>query len=89
MLPFVCFSEEREFKFLTEAMSEDLITMLARIPGFIVIARQSAFAYQGRSVDSRQIGRFWVLSGPRRRQARSDHPHDAARAERTLGKPGC
>ncbi|MGY3547103.1 adenylate/guanylate cyclase domain-containing protein [Bradyrhizobium sp. USDA 4469] len=57
VLPFTCFSEEREFKFLTEAMSEDLITMLARIPGFIVIARQSAFAYQGRSVDSRQIGR--------------------------------
>ena len=57
VLPFSCFSEEREFKFLTEAMSEDLITMLARIPGFIVIARQSAFAYQGRSVDSRQIGR--------------------------------
>jgi adenylate cyclase len=57
VLPFICFSEEREFKFLTEAMSEDLITMLARVPGFIVIARQSAFAYQGRSVDSRQIGR--------------------------------
>jgi adenylate cyclase len=57
VLPFTCFSEEREFRFLTEAMSEDLITMLARIPGFIVIAKQSAFAYQGRSVDSRQIGR--------------------------------
>ena len=57
VLPFICFSEEREYKFLTDAMSEDLITMLARIPGFIVIARQSAFAYQGRSVDSRQIGR--------------------------------
>lgn len=57
VLPFTCLSEERGFKFLTEAMSEDLITMLARIPGFIVIARQSAFAYQGRSVDSRQIGR--------------------------------
>ena len=57
VLPFTCFSEEREFKFLTEALSEDLITMLARIPGFIVIARQSAFAYQGRSIDSRQIGR--------------------------------
>jgi len=56
VLPFTCFSEEREFKFLTEAMTEDLITMLARIPGFIVIARQSSFAYQGRSVDSRQIG---------------------------------
>jgi adenylate cyclase len=57
VLPFTCFSEQREFTFLTDAMSEDLITMLARIPGFIVIARQSAFAYQGRSVDSRQIGR--------------------------------
>jgi adenylate cyclase len=57
VLPFTCFSEESEFKFLTEAMTEDLITMLARIPGFIVIARQSSFAYQGRSIDSRQIGR--------------------------------
>ena len=57
VLPFTCFSEEREFKFLTEAMTEDLITMLARIPGFIVIARQSSFAYQGRTVDSREIGR--------------------------------
>src|SRR3984893_9169871 len=57
VLPFTCFSEEREFKFLTEAMTGDLITMLAPIPGFIVIARQSSFAYQGRSVDSRQIGR--------------------------------
>jgi adenylate cyclase len=57
VLPFSCFSEERELKFLTEAMTEDLITMLARIPGFIVIARQSSFAYRGRSVDSRQVGR--------------------------------
>jgi adenylate cyclase len=57
VLAFTCFSEEREFKFLTEAMTEDLITMLARIPGFTVIARQSSFVYQGRAVDSRQIGR--------------------------------
>jgi adenylate cyclase len=56
VLPFTCFSEEREFKYLTEAMTGDLITILARIPGFIVIARQSSFAYQGRAVDSRQIG---------------------------------
>ena len=57
VLPFTCFSEEREFKYLTEAMTGDLITILARIPGFIVIARQSSFAYQGRAIDSRQIGR--------------------------------
>ena len=57
VLPFTCFSDERDLKFLTDAMTEDLITMLARIPGFIVIARQSSFVYQGRSVDTRQIGR--------------------------------
>ena len=57
VLPFTCFSDERDLKFLTDAMTEDLITMLARIPGFIVIARQSSFVYQGRSVDIRQIGR--------------------------------
>ena len=57
VLPFNCFSDEREFKFMTEAMTEDLTTMLARIPGFIVIARQSSFAYQGRSIDTRRIGR--------------------------------
>ena len=56
VLPFTCFSEERDFKYLTEAMTGDLITILARIPGFIVIARQSSFAYQGRAIDSRQIG---------------------------------
>ncbi len=57
VLPFISFSDERQFKFLAKAMTDDLTTMLARIPGFIVIARQSSFAYQGRSVDSRQIGR--------------------------------
>jgi adenylate cyclase len=57
VLPFSCLSGDRELEFLTEALSEDLITMLARIPGFLVIARQSAFIYQGRSVDRRQIGR--------------------------------
>ena len=45
VLPFTCFSDERELKFLTDGVTEDLITLLARIPGFIVIARQSSFVY--------------------------------------------
>jgi adenylate cyclase len=57
VLPFDCLSEDRELKFLTQALTEDLITLLARIPGFMVIARQSSFVYQGRSVDCRQIVR--------------------------------
>jgi adenylate cyclase len=57
VLPLSCFSEDRESNFLAEGMAEDLTAMLARIPGFVVIARQSCLAYQGRSVDCRQIGR--------------------------------
>ena len=57
VLPFTCSSEEREFNYLADALTEDLSTILARIPGFVVIARQSSLAYRGRAVDSRQIGR--------------------------------
>jgi adenylate cyclase len=57
VLPFVCLSEEQDFGLAADAMTVDLITMLARIPGFVVIARQSSFAYRTRAVDARQIGR--------------------------------
>jgi adenylate cyclase len=42
VLPLSCLSEERELSFLVEAMTEDLIATLARIPGLLVIARQSS-----------------------------------------------
>ena len=42
---------------LKEESKEDLITMLARLPGFLVIARNSSFAYKGTSPDIRQVGR--------------------------------
>ncbi len=57
VLPFSCLLEERKVRILAEAMSEDLITMLVRIPGFVAIARQSSFVYQRRTIDSRKIGR--------------------------------
>jgi adenylate cyclase len=36
---------------------EDIITALTRFPALFVIARNSSFAYKGRSVDIRQVGR--------------------------------
>lgn len=56
VLPFVCLSDDRNLRFLADAMTEDIGTMLARLPGFFVIARQSAFAYRDRPVDSRTVG---------------------------------
>jgi TolB-like protein len=50
---------------------EDLTTDLSRIPHMFVISRNTAFTYQGRRVDTRQIGRElgvrYVLEGSVRR----------------------
>jgi adenylate cyclase len=38
-------------------MSEELLNLLARVPGLQVAARTSAFAFKGRNVDIREVGR--------------------------------
>ena len=54
-------------------MAEDIITALSRFPDLAVIARNSIFAYKGKAVDLRQIGRElgvgYVLEG----SVRKDH----------------
>jgi adenylate cyclase len=54
-------------------LTEDLITDLSKVPELFVIARNSSFAYKGRSIDVRQIARElgvkYVLEGSARRAA--------------------
>lgn len=57
VLPLDNFSERREIELLADGLVEDLTTLLARIPGFFVISRNSSFAYKGRARDVRAIGR--------------------------------
>ena len=38
-------------------MAEDIITALSRFPDLAVVARGSSFAYKGKTVDLRQIGK--------------------------------
>ena len=38
-------------------MAEDIITALSRFPDLVVVARGSSFAYKGRAVDMRQVGK--------------------------------
>ena len=57
VLPFVNMSESRTNEFLADGLTEDITTLLARIPGFLVIARNSSFAYKGRSPDVRNVAR--------------------------------
>jgi TolB-like protein/class 3 adenylate cyclase len=57
VLPFDDLSPDKSLGYLGDGFSEDIITMLSRFPDFSVIARNSSFAYKGKPVDIRQVGR--------------------------------
>jgi adenylate cyclase len=57
VLPFDNLSGDPEQAYFADGIAEDIITALSRIRWFFVIARNSSFAYKGRSVDIRQVSR--------------------------------
>ena len=67
VLPFSNLSGDPEQDYFADGMVDDIITGLARINWLFVIARNSTFAYKGRAVDVKQIGRElgvrYVLEG--------------------------
>ena len=57
VLPFKNVSGDPDQEFFADGMSEDIITILTRVPDLIVIARNSTLVYKGRVIDIRQVGR--------------------------------
>jgi adenylate cyclase len=57
VLPFVNMSGDAEQEYFSDGMTEDLITDLSKVSGLFVIARNSSFAYKGKSVKVQEIGR--------------------------------
>src|SRR5438552_48664 len=57
VLPFTNMSGDAEQEYFSDGMTEDLITDLSKISALFVIARNSSFAYKGRSVKVQEIGR--------------------------------
>ncbi len=57
VLPFANVSGDAEQEYFADGMSEDLIAELARIPGLFVIGRGTSFAYKGKNVSARELGR--------------------------------
>src|SRR6476660_7399846 len=45
VLRFENMSDDRALELITNGLTEDIIALLARVPGFFVIARASSFAY--------------------------------------------
>jgi adenylate cyclase len=67
ILPFKNLSGDASQDYFCDGIVEDMITALSRERWFFVIARNSSFAYKGRAVDIRQVGRElgvrYVLEG--------------------------
>jgi adenylate cyclase len=57
VLPFSCLSDDRSLELIADGLVEDVTALLARVPGFFVIARSSSFAYRNRTHDVRLLGR--------------------------------
>jgi TolB-like protein len=57
VLPFANLSGDASRDYFSDGMSEELLNLLARIPGLEVASRTSSFAYKGRNVDIREVGR--------------------------------
>jgi len=71
VLPFANLSNDSEQQYFADGITGDLTTDLSRIAGMLVISRNTAFTYQGKRVDTKQIGRElrvrYVLEGSVRR----------------------
>jgi len=64
-------SGDLEQEYFVDGITEDIITALSKWRWFLVIARNSTFAYKGKSVDLKEVGRDlgvrYVLEGSMRR----------------------
>ena len=58
VLPFVNMSPEKDQDYFCDGITEEIINALSHIENFKVIARTSAFAFRGKQVDIREIGRM-------------------------------
>jgi adenylate cyclase len=71
VMPFANLSGEAANEYFSDGMAEELLNLLAQVPGLQVAARTSSFAYKGENVDVREIGRALavdaVLEGSVRR----------------------
>jgi TolB-like protein len=67
VLPFQNMSGDSDQEYFADGMVEEIITAMSRFQQLFVIARNSSFAYKGRNVDIKRVGRElgvrYVLEG--------------------------
>jgi adenylate cyclase len=73
VLPFVNMSGDPGQEYFSDGITENIIAGLSKLPGLLVIARNSTFTYKGKPVDIKQLGSDlgvrYVLEGSVQRSA--------------------
>ena len=71
VLPFLNMSGDADQEYFADGFTDDLITDLSKLSGLLVISRNTAFAYKGKTVKietlGRELGVQYVLEGSIRR----------------------
>jgi len=71
VLPLINMGQDTEQDYFSDGLTEDIITDLSKISGIFVIAKNSAFAYKGKSVQpsrvAQELGVRHILEGSVRR----------------------
>ena len=56
VLPFTNLSGDSEFEYFSEGIAEEIINALTQLPGLLVAARTSSFAFRGPATDLAEVG---------------------------------
>jgi TolB-like protein len=94
VLPFTNLGNDPDQQYFANGITEDLTTDLSRLTDLFVISRNTAFTYQGKRVDTKQIGRElgvrYVLEGSVRRSGNQIRVNaqliDAANRRASVGR---
>lgn len=62
VLPFVDLSQSKDQAYFSDGLSEELLDLLAKVPGLRVIARTSSFSFKGKDADVATIARTLNVS---------------------------
>jgi serine/threonine-protein kinase len=71
VLPFTDMSEKKDQEYFADGLAEEILSLLATLPGLRVVSRTSSFQFKGQNADLRtvgaQLGAAYVVEGSVRR----------------------
>jgi len=81
VLPFADMSPGKDQEYFSDGLAEQLIHELAKVPGLKVVGRSSAFQFQGKNEDLRDVGRKLGVANVLEGSVRRDGNHLRITAE--------